>query len=86
MAEIRPVAVPVRADPERELRVVAGRPVSIARQRFGRKFAHEPDSDFHRNPEPVLTRWQKKLPWQNVKCRPDCDDDYPPDGPKEIEE
>jgi len=58
--------------------------VSAARQRFGRKFAHEPGSDYCRDPEPVLTRWQKKLPWQNVKA--DQDDDYPPDGPKEREE
>lgn len=39
----------------------------LAKARFGRKFAHEPGTDFQRYPEPVLTRWGRKAPWRNVR-------------------
>ena len=61
------------------LKIVAGRPVTVphaespamakARERFGRKFAHEPGSDWQEHPERVLTRWTKHEPWQNVKAQ-----------------
>ena len=46
--------------------IIAGRPVEIprrespveaARRRFGRRFAHEPGSDWKPQPELYLTRW-----------------------------
>lgn len=61
------------------LKIVAGRPVTVpaaespamakARERFGRKFAHEPGSDWQEHSDRVLTRYMKGEPWQNVKAQ-----------------
>lgn len=40
-------------------------PLERARRRFGRKFAHEPGTDYERKAEPVLTRWLKGAEWKN---------------------
>ena len=67
------------------LKIVAGRPMlvrtespslALARKRFsmntgehGRLFIHEAGSRFQRYPEPVLSRWQRKANFLNVRTK-----------------
>lgn len=57
------------------LRIVAGRPVEVrqesqaiteARKRFGRAFGHEPNGNFLRHPELVLSRWARRAWYFNT--------------------
>jgi len=41
-------------------------PLERAKARFGRKFAHEPGTDFLRHPELVLSRWARRADWRNI--------------------
>lgn len=42
--------------------------IATARQRFGRKFCHEPGGNWMPHPESVLSRWSRRADYFN--CRP----------------
>lgn len=59
-------------------KLVQGQPMpatklGMARLKFGRDFAHQPEGNFLRNPEHVLTRWGRSADYFNCdphKARP----------------
>lgn len=62
--------------PKPRLRIVNGEfvqapvdRIATARQRFGRKFAHEPGGNWKEYPEPVLSRWSRRADYFNLDSR-----------------
>lgn len=43
--------------------------LATARQRFGRRFAHEPGGNWKEYPEPVLSRWSRRADYFNLDAR-----------------